>query len=342
MFAGKVHGAAHKRLLLYLVPLYQEGYNCLLRCPSIQQPHLATIIETTDELEKCEFEVDLILEVWNSKPYFEIVQSKITRQMQDIDHIISRNHSELELEILLLWRNYLLQNLSIASWVGGSVTVNEAADRRRQSSIPTVPMVDATRHLLYTALYHYRLRIYSAAISLLLEAKLKLQNPYLLYVWRKDIEKYQAAGGEQKPFTQKMKEILAWAVELMTDVTIQELTLEHQATDNEYLDLIAVPPLVFTNFISFLCYHHMGMVHEAQSMLQELSILVQYDDSYHISVRDKAISWQMLGICQEMSGDHKGAYQAYCNALQQKYCDMPFAPLARICVIIYKHLTGRC
>ena len=108
MFAGKVYGAARKHLLLYLVPIYQEGYNCLLRCQSmqsvlhviIQQPHLATNIETTDESEKCEIGMELILEVWNTKPDLEIEQNKITRQIQDIDHIISRNHSELEQEIL--------------------------------------------------------------------------------------------------------------------------------------------------------------------------------------------------------------------------------------------------
>ena len=352
MFAGKVYGAVREQLLLYLVPIYQERYNCLLRCPSIQhvlhaiiqKPHLATIIETTDESEKCEFEVQLILEVWNSKPNFEIVQSKITRKIQDIDHIALRNFSELEQQILQVWRNYLLQNLSIASCIGGSITVNEAANRSRQSStgMPTMPTVDVTRHLLYTALYHYRCRIYSAAISLLQEAKLKLQNPYLLYIWCKDIEKYQAARGEHKPFTQMKKEIVAWTVELRTDMTIQELTLEHQAANRHLLDLIVVPPLVFTNFMCFLCYHHMGMANEAQSMLQELSILVQYDNGYHISIRDKDITWQMLGICQEMSGDHHGACQAYCNALQQKYCYTQFAPLARISVIIYKHLTGRC
>ena len=208
--------------------------------------------------------------------------------------------------------------------------------------MPTMPVVDATRHLLYTALYYYHRGIYTATISLLQQAKLKLQNPYLLYTWCHDIEKYQATGGEHKPFTQKMKEMFAWAVELKTEMTIQELTLEHQAANRHLLDLIVVPPLVFTNFMSFLCYQHMGMFQEAQSLLQEISILVQYDDEYHIYKRDRAISWQMLGICQEMSGDHHGAFRAYCNTLQQKYCYIQFAPLARISVIIYKHSSGRC
>ena len=352
MFAGKVHGAARKQLLLYLVPLYQEGYHCLLRCPTIQcelnaiiqRPLMVNTIETKEETEKCQVEVKLILEVWNSKPLFRMVQSEIIKQIEDLDYNTcnSTNNSEFEQEILQLWRNCLLQNLSIASCIGGSVTVNEASETSRQSNVQMMPVVDATRHLLYTALYHYRRGMHRDAVSLLQEAKIKLQHPNLLYVWSGDIEKYRAAGGDHKPFTQMMKEIVAWVVELETDMTIRELTLEHQAAANHSVDGIVVPPLVFTNFMYFLCYHHMGMVNKAQSMLQELSILVQYDDVYHIEPRDKAISWQMLGICQEMSGDHQGAYGLYRNAMKQKWCPIKYASCMRISVLIYEQMTGRC
>ena len=115
--------------------------------------------------------------------------------------------------------------------------------------------------------------------------------------------------------------------------------LQHE---NHSVDGIYIPPLVSTNFMYFLCYHHMGMANNAQSMLQELSILVQYDNGYHIYRRDRAISWQMLGICQEMSGNYKGAYQSYSNALQQKWCQVKSASLMRISVIIHKQFTGRC
>ena len=350
MFAGKVHGAARERLLLYLVPVYKEGYNCLLRCPSIQHelyaimqlPSMVNIIETTEGSEKCQVDVQLILEVWNSKPGLKIVQSKITKQIQDLDNITAISNSEFEQDMLWLWRNYLLQNLSIATCTGVSVTVNEATDRNRPSNIQMMPVVDATRHLLYTALYHYRRGMYNDALSLLQEAKVKLQHPHLMYIWRLSIEKYRAAGGEHKPFTQMMKEIVAWYVELETGMTKPELTLEHRAAASHSTDLIPIPPLVYINFMCFLCYQHMGMVQEAQSMLQELLILIQYDDDYHIPVHGRAISWQMLGICQEMSGDYQGAYKSYWNALHQKWCPIQYASLMRMSLCIHKSMTGRC
>ena len=338
MFAGKVHGAARAGLLSYLVPLYLEGYHCLLRCPSIQResyaiierPFLENIIETTEASDTCQVDVRLILEIWNNRPVFDTVPNKLTMQIEDLDRIILTNYAELEQEILQIWRNYLIQSLTITSCIGDSVRIDEAAGHSRQSSMTTMPAVDATRHLLYTALYHYRHGMYSDAISLLQEAKIKLQHPYLLYPWTLSIEKYRAAGGEHKPFIQMMKEIVAWPVHLCAKLTLPELTVEHQAAENHSVDNLIVSPLVFTNFMCFLCYQPLGRIHEAKSTLQELSILVQHDDGYHIPETSKAISWQILGICQEMSYNYQTAYQSYTNALQQEYCDIGQASLIRI------------
>ena len=341
MFASKINGTARSLLLSYLVPLYQEGYNCLLRCPSfhrvlyaiIQQPLLAIMSDTTDESQKCQVDVKLILEVWNSKRTFSIVKNEISRHIQDLDNIIFTNDTELEQEILQIWRHDCIQSMSLMSCIGDSV--DKDAGHNRQSSLTTMPVVDATRHLLYTALIHYRRGMYDAAISMLQEANIKLQHPQLMYVWTGDVEKYRTAGGEHKPLTQMMKEIIAWDVELCTVVTIPELTLEHKAADSHDINCIAIPPLVFANLMCFLCNQQMRRIQEARSALQELSILVQYDNEYHIPKRDKAISWQILGICQEMSGDHQGAYQSYNNALQQDFSHIGQASLIRI-----QNLTG--
>ena len=349
MFAGKVHGAARLDLLSCLVPLYKEGYYCLLRCQSIQdelyaiiqRPLLANVAEIWDT-GKSGVDVQLILEVWNNKPPSEMVQSEITKQVQDLDNAISTNGSEFEKEILQLWRNYLIQDTFISSYIGGFLTVNETAGPSREYSITTMPVVDATRHLLYISLYHYRQGMYSVAKRLLQEAKTKLQHPHLMYPGESRIEKYRAAGGDYKTFTQMMKEIVAWDININTGVTIPELTLESQSTTSQSVKGITIPPLVFTNFMCFLCYHQIGSFNEAQSMSQELSILVQYDNSVHIFKRDKAISWQILGICQEMSGDHQSAYQSYRNAAKETWCNIKYASFVRMSVIIYKRLLGRC
>ena len=138
---------------------------------------------------------------------------------------MSTNNTEHKYETLQIWRKYLIQNLSISSSIGDSM--NNKADQSIQCSMTAMPEVDATRHLLYTALYHYRHGRYRCAISLLEEAKLKLQHPNINILNTKSItvENYRAAGGEDKPFTQMIKDVVAWPVELKADVTIPELTL---------------------------------------------------------------------------------------------------------------------
>ena len=270
MFAGKVYGAARISLLSVLVPLYQEGYYCLLRCPSIQNelhaiiqlPQLVHLAETTDESEKCSIETRLTLEVWNCRPVLiPLNQTEISNHILDVNKIITTNNNTLENEVLQLWRNYFTQILYLSSCF--EINAMNENDQIGQLSMMDMPAIDTSRHLLYTALYYYRRGSYDAAFNL----------PY---------------------------------------------------------DCIAVPPLVFAYFVYFLCYFPMARPTDSQSMLKDLSLLVQHDNGYHICQRDNAVSWQILGICQEMSGDNHGAYQSYCKALQQKYCRIGAASLIRI------------
>ena len=337
MFAGKIYGATRVRLMSCLVPLYQEGYNCLLRCPTIQNelytiihnPASVHILRSDEESDKCAMHTKLLLEIWNSKPSFTREQSKAMNNLQNIDHLISKNNTDLERSILQIWKNYICQTLAVLSSSLNRLEDNEHNQCERVCEIE-MPEFDVTSHLLYTALCYYRRGDYRSVIPLLLEAKMKLQHPLLIYQWYPSLVKYRAAGGEHKPFTEIMKEIVAWPIQLNTVITIPELLIEHEAAANLSTDYIIMPPLVLTNFMTFLCYHHMQRSQESRSALQELIMLVHYDDNNHIYVRDRAISWQVLGICQQMSGDRQTAYQSYNNALQQKWCPFGLASLVRI------------
>ena len=337
MFAGKIHGKARVSLISCLVPLYQEGYYCLLRCPTIQN-ELYTIIRlplsvhtmrSDEESDKCAIETKLMLEIWNHVPVFTAEHSQAINHLQNIEHLISTNNTDLEQSILQIWKNYICQILAVLSSNADRLEDNEHNQNTRKCEIE-MPEIDVTSRLLYKALIYYRRGDYPTAIPLLLEAKVKLQHPHLLYPWYVHVAKYRAAGGEHKPFTQMMKEIVAWPVNLNTNITIPELSLEHHAAANHSTDKLLIPPLVMTNFLSFLSYHYMQKIQESRSALQELTMLVHYDDGYHINDKDKAISWQVLGICQQMSDDRQGAYQSYNNALQQTWCQVGLASLVRI------------
>ena len=337
MFAGKIHGAARARLLSCLIPLYQDGCYCLIRCPTIQN-ELYTIIQhplsvhtmqLDEETDKCTIETELILEIWNYKPMFPLEYSKGINCIQNIDHLISTNNTDLERSILQIWKNYICQILALLS----PNTIRSEDNEHNQSDQTCemeMPEMDITRHLLYKALCYYWRGDYRSAIGFLQEAKVKLQHPHIIYPWCLSVAKYRTAGGEHKPFTQIMKEIVVWPVQLNTNITVPELSLEHQAATNHFTDNLLMPPLVMTNFLSFLSYHYLQKIRDSRSALQELTMLVHYDDGYHIHATMKAISWQVLGICQQMSGDRLGAYQSYTNALQQTWCEVGLASLVRI------------
>ena len=190
--------------------------------------------------------------------------------------------------------------------------------------------VDTTRHFLYAAIYHYRSGMFRTVLRLLDTAKLNLQHPQLLYPWTISTASYRAAGGDHKPFNQMMTEIVAWPIELAQDISIPELALEHHCAAQIWTDYIVIPPLVMVQFLFFLCRYHMQDFQISALILHYLHSLLHYDDGYHIAITEKAISWQMLGICQEMSGDYHGAYQSYSNALQQKWCPIKLSSIMRI------------
>ena len=83
-------------------------------------------------------------------------------------------------------------------------------------------------------------------------------------------------------------------------------------------DVISVPPLVMTNFLLFLSNFRKENFVCAISILEELFVIVYYDNQYHIDESDTAISWQILGICQEISGNYREAIHSYTNVLQQQ------------------------
>ena len=100
-------------------------------------------------------------------------------------------------------------------------------------------------------------------------------------------------------------------------------------------DVIFVPPLVMANFLLFLCYFRKENIVCAISIIEELYVIVYYDNQYHIDESDKTISWQILGICQEISGNYREAIHSYTNVLhQQMYPEFRLSSILRMRNII--------
>ncbi|CAC5425472.1 unnamed protein product [Mytilus coruscus] len=88
----------------------------------------------------------------------------------------------------------------------------------------------------------------------------------------------------------------------------QELQLE---VSDHY---IVVPPIVMSNFLRFLCYHHTGDFFNRQQALYDLCSTVK--GRHSIDVNTLSMSMTILGVCCEISNDMKTADQCYKEALQ--------------------------
>ena len=231
MFAGKIQGANRVRLLSYLVPLYQEGYSCLLRCKSIKSNFYRIIyglpiLRTRERSysEKSYTDLHLIDEIYNMGPGLKLVcylaVNDVKFNICCLDEFFNEYDEYLELAVLTIWKKHLNQILGMHLC---STSVKHGHDLIANS------VFDATSHLLHAAISEYRNGNYIATLCLVKDAKLKLQNPKLMYTFTNNTRYYIEAGGDHKPFTQMMTEIFAWPIILALEICIPELSLEHHA-----------------------------------------------------------------------------------------------------------------
>ena len=66
--------------------------------------------------------------------------------------------------------------------------------------------------------------------------------------------------------------------------------------------------------LEFLCYRHVDPM-RAQAALDDLQVIVHHDHWVPVQYRD--ISWEILGICHEMAGNHQAALHSYRQSLGQ-------------------------
>lgn len=108
----------------------------------------------------------------------------------------------------------------------------------------------------------------------------------------------EAVGGQS--WFKKRREALACDIRLINNVIyIDELVPVQQFARQKGETEVEIPVFVFLHFLEFLCYRHInrGL---SQAALDELQVLVQYGQEPYVRETNRAISLQILGICQRM------------------------------------------
>ncbi|XP_052085782.1 uncharacterized protein LOC127723258 [Mytilus californianus] len=88
---------------------------------------------------------------------------------------------------------------------------------------------------------------------------------------------------------------------------------------------IDIPPIVMSHCLRFLCYHHLGNNFNRQQALCDLNSTVK--EYWAKGYTRSSDLLTILGVCMQLSGDKKLAFECFQNALQ---CDVMICPSAKI------------
>nr|XP_022302107.1 uncharacterized protein LOC111110066 [Crassostrea virginica] len=327
LFLSKVHGSAQRKLFLELHGLYEKGLVCLLQSPSIKS-YITNALYNL-RLSFCTNEDRMISECDHDKELFNEIDLNTAYSPKNLDHCIKYLHT-IELMIgepLTQYQVLMLQKTTAAILQSTAFTLHNMytntglnkkmyiADRMSCHMLKLAGKFGCISDMMYIAMFYCKIFRYREALYITEMIKVKLAQPGLMYRIHEDPERYTEAVGGQS-WSTKMRQAVAHDI-LLNNFTcyINELTPEQQSAIQNRNELV-IPLFVLLYFIKFLCYRHIDTT-LAQTALEELQVLVHHDQGLYINDLLRDISWEILGICQQMTGNLQAALYSYQQSLTQ-------------------------
>nr|XP_022305610.1 uncharacterized protein LOC111112421 [Crassostrea virginica] len=321
LFLSKVHGSAQKKLFLQLHGLYEKGLVCLLQSPSIKS--YITNVLYNPRLSICTNEDGMISECDLDK---ELFNENTSYSPKNLDHCVKYLHT-IELMIgepLTQYQVNKLQRITATILQSTAFTLHNMytntglnkqmyiADRMSCHMLKLAAKFGFISNMMYIAMFYCKTFRFREAMYITEMIKVKLAQPGLMYRRHVDPERYTEAVGGQS-WSTKMRQAVACDISLNNYTCyIKELTPEQQSG----FKLLGIPLFVVLHFVEFLCYRHIDTT-LAQIALEELQVLVHHDQGLFVDDVFRDISWQILGICQQMTGNHQAALYSYQQSLTQ-------------------------
>ncbi|XP_052690659.1 uncharacterized protein LOC128168493 [Crassostrea angulata] len=321
LFLTKVYGSAQNRLFLQLHELYKKGLACLLQSSSIRSSIINVLynprlfICTNERLMRSE--VDYDVELVNE---FSIIAVTRTNSHNKAIHLIE----QLVESPLTNYQAVTLQRLTafifqITAFTLHNICVNKQmyiADKLSCHMLKLAAKFGCVSDMLYIAMYYYKTFRCREALFVIEMTKVKLAQPYLMYNEHVDRERYTEAVGGQS-WSTKMRQAVAWDILLDNTICyISELIPEQQSALQNREYTLVIPLYVLLHFLEFLCHRHIDMT-LSQAAVDELQVLVHHDQGMYIYDLSRDISWEILGICQQITGNLQAALYSYQQSLTQ-------------------------
>nr|XP_034325940.1 uncharacterized protein LOC117689299 [Crassostrea gigas] len=329
MFLGKIHGQAQASLFRRLYGLYEKGIALLLHSPSIRSsiidvlcnPRLTVCTDEHTLISEAEFDVELFKEIHR---HDEHRISDLQRYMKELHTVEQLIDSPLTQYQVLFLQKHTATILHCTAFIFHNICTNTGVNKQVYIAVKMschmlelVAKFGFVSDMLYIAMYYYKTLRYREALSVIEMTKVKLVQPYLMSGERVDRERYTEAVGGQSWSTKMRQAVVAWNIRLVKKICyINELLPEQQScTLNSRLTLL-IPPFVLLHMLEFLSSRHVDTV-RAQTALDDLQVLVHHDQGLHVDDLLRDISWEILGICQQMAGNIQAALYSYQQSLRQ-------------------------
>nr|XP_022299833.1 uncharacterized protein LOC111108324 [Crassostrea virginica] len=330
MFLNKVHGVAQRNLFTHLNGLYEKGITFLLQNPSISS-YIMDIL-CNPRLFVCTDEHTLISEAVLDRELFKEINIRdavspninlptCIKYLSMVEQLIRSPLRQYQVPLLQKLTATILQTSAFVlhemytNTSGGNKQMY-IPDKRSYYMLKLAAKFGFVSDLLYIAMYFYQTSRHREALSVIEMTKVKLAQPGLMYRRHVDPERYtEAVGG--RSWSYKMRHAVAYDINLDNNICyINELTPEQQSSSLNHEKVLHIPPYILLHMLEFLCCRHVDPV-RAQAALDDLQVLVHYDQGVFVHVRLRDISWEILGICQQMTGNRQAALFSYRQSLRQ-------------------------
>nr|XP_022298636.1 uncharacterized protein LOC111107644 [Crassostrea virginica] len=330
MFLNKVHGVAQRNLFTQLNGLYEKGIAFLLQNPSITSyilnvlcnPRLSVCTDERTMISEVMLDIELFEEIYLSDAvppninlptcikYLRVVEQLIRSPLRQCQIPMIQKLTATVLQTSAFVLHEMYTNTS-----GGNKQMY-IADKRSCYMLKLAAKFGFVSDLLYIAMYFYKTSRHREALLVIEMTKFKLAQPGLMYRRQVDPERYtEAVGG--RSWSYKMRHAVAYNIKLDNYICyINELTPEQQSSSLNHNKVLFIPPYILLHMLEFLCCRHVDPM-RAQAALDDLQVLVHHDQGVFVHVALRDISWEILGICQQMTGDHQAALYSYRQSLRQ-------------------------
>ena len=339
MFEGKIEGENRVNLLQHLGTLHQEGYRCLLRCPSLESHSMTDVMNRNiNHAEKavCKgcIAMDLIKEGLAVRHIFCFKLNKKIQCLLLHRLMNTTNNSLKRFMIKTCFSESLIQICRCQSSQSNLVPIRDGCNKvhyknhKQRMNVFNQCRTDSACHYLYQAMECYSFGKYRQTIRLAQQAREVIfsQNSVITH-W--DINELDRKMGNEELSIQTIMEKFAIGI-VRYDNNIPELFIEAFTCRENH----SLPAAICALFLQYLSYNKFGLQRQRDEALLKLSRVIYHNDN-------DEISWQILGICQQMSGDIQTACHSYRMALHHKEILTDKAVFIRLGTLLAKYFLNQ-